>query len=316
MSDETLAASPSLSPALSPALARLGGASGAGAAAMVGAGLVFAAINVGTQVLTSQWGVPATIVAFWQYGLAALAFLPWLVRRGPTVLRTRRFGRHVLRVVLATVGVQFFVASLAHVPIWQVIAIDMTSPFLVVVGAGLLLGERTGWTRIAATLAGFAGATLILAPWSDGFSWHALLPLGAAAAWAGSSLMTKDLTREETSETVTAWLLILLTPINAGFLALDGTAWAATFVPATSAAWGVIAALAALTALSQWLLTVAYAKADAGFLQPFDYVRLPVNVLAGLVVFGYAPNGLLWLGAATIVVASSVLWWTERAQRA
>ncbi|MBP0575959.1 hypothetical protein J8J27_35095, partial [Mycobacterium tuberculosis] len=77
------------------------------------------------------------------------------------------------------------------------------------------------WKRIAATAIGFAGATLILAPWSDSFSLHALLPLGAAAAWAGSSLMTKDLTRTETSETVTAWLLLLLTPINAVFLLLD-----------------------------------------------------------------------------------------------
>lgn len=312
MRDDTL----DLSPSLPPALPRLG-AAGLGAGAMVAAGLIFAAINVGTQILTAQRGVPATVVAFWQYGLAALAFLPWLIRRGPSVLKTRRIGRHVVRVVLATLGVQFFVASLAHVPIWQVIAIDMTSPFLVVVGAGLVLAERTGWRRVGATLAGFAGATIILAPWSDGFSWHALLPLGAAAAWAGSSLLTKDLTRDESSETVTAWLLILLTPVNAGFLLTDGAARAAAFVPADMTAWAIVLGLAALTVLAQWLLTVAYAKADAGFLQPFDYVRLPVNVITGIAVFGYAPNGFLWLGAALIVAASAFLWWTDtRGQRA
>jgi S-adenosylmethionine uptake transporter len=304
--------------ALSSALPRLGAAPGWGAAAMVGAGLAFAVINVGTQGLTTKLGAPATVVAFWQYGLAALAFLPWLVRRGIGVLATRHLGRHILRVLAATIGVQLFIASLAHVPIWQAVAIDMTSPFLVVVGAGLFLREQTGPLRVVATLVAFAGATLILAPWSEGFSAYALLPLGAAAAWAASSLMTKDLTRVENSETVTAWLLILLTPINAGFLVADGAARAVALLPGEPGAWALIAGLALLTALAQWLLTVAYAKADAGFLQPFDYVRLPVNVLAGLLVFGYAPGGLLWLGAALIVAASAALWWSERrrAQRA
>ena len=40
--------------------------------------------------------------------------------------------------------------------------------------------------------------------------------------------------------------------------------------------------------------------------------RLRADVLAGLVVFGYAPGGLLWLGAALIVAASAALWWSER----
>lgn len=312
MHDDTLAVS---LPAATLPFARPGRA-GMGAAAMLGAGLVFALINVGTQWLTAKLGVPATLVAFWQYGLAALAFLPWLVRRGPRVLKTRHFGRHVLRVALATIGVQFFVAALAHVPIYQVIAIDMTSPFLVVLGATLFLGERSGWSRLAATILGFAGASLILAPWSAGFTLHALLPLGAAAAWAGWSLMTKDLTRAESSETITAWLLILLTPVNAAFLALDGAVTTANIVPGDGMVWALLIGLAALTALAQWLLTFAYARADAGFLQPLDYVRLPVNVVAGLLVFGYAPTGVLWLGAAIIIAASAFLWWSERAQRA
>lgn len=297
-------------------LPRFGAAPGVGAAAMVGSGLVFALINVGTQWLTARLGQPATVVAFWQYGLAALAVLPWLFNHGIGILKTRHFGRHLVRVALATAGVQFFIASLAHVPIWQVIAIDMTSPFLVVIGAGLFLGERTGAARILATLVAFAGATLILAPWSDGFTPAALLPVGAAAAWAGSSLMTKDLTRVEPSETVTAWLLILLTPINAAFLSVDGAALAVGGVPLGATAWALIAGLAVLTALSQGLLTIAYAKADAAFLQPFDYVRLPVNVLAGFLAFGYAPGGVLWLGAALIIAASAYLWWSERPQRA
>jgi drug/metabolite transporter (DMT)-like permease len=284
-----------------------------GAVAMVGAGLVFAIINVLTQWASMELKYPPTALAFWQYGLALLAFVPWLVRHGPAALRTRHFLRHVVRVVLATLGVQFFVSSLAHVPIWQVIAIDMTSPFIVVLGAGMLLREPTGLRRIAATIAGFVGAMIILAPWSDEFSGYSLLPLGAAAMWAGSSLMTKTLTEEETPEAVTAYMLALLTPINAGFLlAGSGLSVSLAFTPPTGSVLWIVLALAALTAASQFLLTLAYAKADAAYLQPFDYVRLPVNIVAGLVVFHYAPAGYLWPGATLIVAASLYLLHTDQ----
>jgi drug/metabolite transporter (DMT)-like permease len=284
-----------------------------GASAMVGAGLVFALINVLTQWASIDLKYPPTALAFWQYGLALFAFVPWLLRHGFKALKTRHVFTHIARVILATLGVQFFVASLAHVPIWQVIAIDMTSPFIVVLGAGMLLGEPTGFKRIAATIAGFIGAMIILAPWSDDFSAYSLLPLGAAAMWAGSSLMTKTLTDDETPEAVTAYMLALLTPINAGFLlAGSGFSFAAAFVPPSGTVLWVILALAALTALSQFLLTLAYARADAAYLQPFDYVRLPVNIIAGLVVFHYAPAGYLWPGAAIIIAASFYLLRTDQ----
>ncbi|MGF6172060.1 putative membrane protein [Ensifer sp. 4252] len=40
------------------------------------------------------------------------------------------------------------------------------------------------------------------------------------------------------------------------------------------------------------------------YVQPFDDLKLPLNVLAGWLVFGYAPSGYLWLGAVLILGAS------------
>ncbi len=286
-----------------------------GATAMVGVGLAYAAVNVVTQWATATAGLAPPVVAFWQYALALAVFLPRLLKSGVGAFRTRRIGRHLVRVGMATAGVQFFVAGLAHAPVWQVIAIDMTSPFMVIVGAGLFLGEPMGPRRWAATAIGFLGGMIILAPWSDRFSAWSLLPLGAAAMWAGSSVMTKAMTADEPAETVTAWLLLLITPINALFLAASRpeAPWLA-FVPPPGPLFLVIAGLALVTAAAQHLLTVAYSKADATFLQPFDHLRLPMNVAAGFFAFGYAPGGDLWLGSAMIVGAS--LWLLKAEARA
>lgn len=270
-----------------------------GAAYMVIAGIGFTAINVITQHVTSGLRLSATSDAFWQYFLAFLFSLPMLRKGGLGAMRTSRPITHIVRVVLAVVGVQAWVSGLAHgVPIWQAIALVMTSPFFVTIGAAAFMGEAVSLERWAAIITGFAGAMIILAPWSDGFSLYALMPVAAAALWGASSLVAKSLLRDEPSSTVTIWLLLLLTPVNAGFSLAAGFQ-----VPdQTQFLW--LLASGVVMVLSQYFLARAYEVADAIYLQPFDDRKLPINVLAGWVVFGYAPFGYLWLGALMILVAS------------
>ncbi|KQV31726.1 hypothetical protein ASC97_18740 [Rhizobium sp. Root1203] len=270
----------------------------AGAGWMVLAGIAFAILNVVTQWLTMRLAFPSASAAFWQYAFALVFSLPFLKKGGFPALRTRYPWRHVIRVAFAAFGVQAWIAGLAVVPIWQAIALVMTSPFFIVLGARLFLGEEVGAARWTATGIGFAGAMIILQPWSDGFTWAAFLPILSALLWGASSLMTKSLTDIERPETITVWLLVLLTPINGGL------ALAAGFSAPMGIALTLFVAAGVLTAMAQYFLTLAYAAADAAYVQPFDDLKLPLNVLAGWLVFGYAPSGYLWLGALLILGAS------------
>ena len=280
-----------------------------GAGFMVLAGIAFAALNVVTQWLAMTLGFPPASTAFWQYGFALGLSLPLLVRLGLKAMKTAYPVRHILRVLLAAFGVQAWVTGLATVPIWQAIALVMTSPFFIIIGARLFLGETVGRDRWLATLTGFAGAMIILQPWSDSFTLAALLPVLSALLWGGSSLIMKNLTHYEAPETVTVWLLVLLTPINFGLAAASGFAGGFA-VPEGLALWLLLAA-GLLTALGQYLLTLAYNAADAAYVQPFDDLKLPLNVFTGWLVFGYAPSGYLWLGALLILGASLFLMLRE-----
>ncbi len=276
-----------------------------GAVIMIAAGFAFAGLNVATQWATMTAGASAPAAAFWQYLIALVLAVP-LVWRNLGALRTSYPGLHVLRVVCAAAGVQVWVYGLSVVPIWQAIALAMTSPFFVVAGASLLLGERVTLSRLGATIAGFTGAMIILAPWSEAFSAYALLPLLAAALWAVTSLVTKRLTAFEPTAGITVYLLLLLTPINALVWLGSG------FDMPPAGAWSALIIAGALTALAQYLLTAAYAHADATYLQPFDDLKLPLNILLGWAVFGYAPTLAFWPGAALIVAASLFLMRRER----
>ncbi|MEJ6402223.1 DMT family transporter [Yoonia sp. 2307UL14-13] len=261
----------------------------------VTAGALFAGANTAVQGAGMLYGVASPTIAFWQYALACVAALP-LVWFAPW--RTGRPGLHMLRVILAAVGVQLWVAGLAYVPIWQAVALILTSPLFVTLGAGLILRERLTRSRVLAVLLGGFGGVLILAPWEEAFTWVALLPVGAAAFWAGSSLVTKRLTTTEDAGTLTLALLVLLVPVN-GIAALGSG-----FAVAAEALW-LVALSGLLIAGAQYLLVRAYVVADAAYLQPFDHLKLPLNVLLGLVFFGFAPPGLMWVGAVVILVAGA-----------
>jgi drug/metabolite transporter (DMT)-like permease len=278
----------------------------AGALLMTLAGALFAVTNVLVQQAVMIESASPSSVAFWQYAIALGIALPWVIMNSKTGFRTKMPGYHMLRVALAVGGVQLWVTGLAYVPIWQAIALIMLSPFFVTIGAALVLRETVSLQRWGAVSTGFAGGMIILAPWSNAFTWYALLPVGAAAFWAASSLLTKKMTATESSETLTIYLLLLLTPLNAGL------AWAEGTSVSLSSIGMLLIAVGFLTAVAQYALVTSYSFADASFLQPFDHVKLPFNVGLGAAVFGFIPPGSMWLGSLMIVCGSLYLVWTEK----
>ena len=277
---------------------------------MVAAGLAFAGVNTLEQIVTTRAGLPAPTAAFFQYFVALLVILPWSGRQGLAALKTRHPWLQGVRVVFAALGVQAWVAGLAHsVPIGAAVALVMTSPFFVTLGAGLVLGERVMAERWIAVTVGFVGAVVILDPFSGLVTPASLLPVAASLLWAATSLCQKRLLADESPETNTAWLLFLLAPVNLALALPSGID-----IPVGQPLL-MIVAVGVFTALAQGFLALAYSRADAAYVQPFDHVKLPLNIVASWLVFGWAPPGTLWLGAALIVGASLFLMVRESRER-
>lgn len=281
-----------------------------GASWMLTAGLAFAIINSLTQIASIHFGLASTTVAVIQYAIAFFAILPYLQTLGiRRALQTNNLKMHIARVFLSVIGIQLWIWALAYpVPIWQGIALLMTSPLFATVGSGLFLKENVGKARWGATLAGFAGAMIILEPWADDFSWATLLPVGAAFFWACYSLMVKKLSSDDSPSTMVVYLLLLITPFN---MLLAAPEWQ---MPSGFNIWAILVVIGVLTALAQWAIVKAYSVADASFVQPFDHAKLPLNVLAGWIVFSWVPPGRLWLGAAIIIASVAFIthWETKK----
>ncbi len=277
---------------------------------MLTAGLAFAIINSLTQIASIHFGLASTTVAVIQYAIAFFAILPYLQTLGiRRALQTNNLKMHIARVFLSVIGIQLWIWALAYpVPIWQGIALLMTSPLFATVGSGLFLKETVGTSRGGATIAGFTGAMIILEPWAEDFSWATLLPVGAAFFWACYSLMVKKLSSDDSPSTMVVYLLLLITPFN---ILLAAPEWQ---MPSGFNIWAILVVIGVLTALAQWAIVKAYSVADASFVQPFDHAKLPLNVLAGWIVFSWVPPGRLWLGAAIIIASVAFIthWETKK----
>jgi len=277
-----------------------------GAAFMVGSGASYAGVNVMTQWMGNHLGMPSVTIALLQYSIAAIITLACIRPARIFELRTRHLGCHLIRTCLVAAGIQLWVYALDHIPIWQAIALSMTTPFFVISAAHWFLREKITALRLAMTFLGFIGALIIIAPGSKLYNAYSLLPLAAAALWAGYSIITKHLTRLERPSAISLYMLLLITPFNgAVWLTFNGGLPASA--RSSTEIWLPLIALGALTALAQYLQAIAYSAADVAFLQPFDDLRLPINVLLAWLVFATKPTNEFWLGAALIVGASLFL---------
>lgn len=278
-----------------------------GAGFMILAGMAFAAANAITWTVTYKMGFKAQSDAFWQYGIATLFSLPFILRAGLATMKTRHPVLHILRVVLSSVGVIAFTQAFASgLAVWHVVALVMTSPFFVLIGASLFLGEKVALNRWIAATIGFTGAMILLRPWEGGLSGAQIYPLLAAICWGAASLITKRLTRDESQTSITMWLLVLLTPIN-GLFSLQ-----AGFEIPTGEILALLVLGGVLMFAAQHLLTLSYASADATFVQPFDDLKLFSNIFVSWLVLNYAPEGITWLGIALILAGSLYLLISER----
>lgn len=233
--------------------------------------------------------------------------LPFLWRHGLAGMKTRHPVLHALRIVLSVLGVQAFTQAFASgMAPWHVVALVMTSPFFVMLGAALFLGEKVTANRWIAAILGFAGAMILLRPWEGGLTLAALYPVAAAILWGGASLITKRLTQDEPQTAITMWLLVLLTPVNYLFSAQAGFEVPHGQILLLLIAGGVIMYAA------QHFLTLAYSVADAGFVQPFDDLKLFSNIAVSWLVLSFAPSGSYWLGIALILAGSTYLLYSER----
>ena len=217
----------------------------------------------------------------------------------PGLLRTTRPGLQVVRGLMLVSTTIFNFFAFRFLQLDEALAILFSTPFLVAILAGPILGEWVGWRRWCAIGVGFAGVLVVIRPGLGGMQWAALLSVAAAMLYAGYSIATRMVMRHDSAETtlfcanlVGAVIMLIALPF----------VWTA---PPSLLDFALLLGVGAFGSLGHFLLILAHHRAPASVLSPFIYTQLVWATALGYLIFAQVPSG--WtLAGATIVVASGL----------
>jgi len=280
-----------------------------GIALMTLATITFALMHAGVRYLSLELDLHPFEIAFFRnlFGLVAVA--PWFLRQGLKPLYTRRLGMHTLRAVINVVAMLLFFTGLALTPIAQVQALSFTAPLFASLLAVAFLGERMGVPRWTALVVGFAGALIIIRPGVEPLDPGSLAVVSSAAIWALAIIVIKALSRTDSSVTITAWMVLLTTPMSL---------LAAVFVWQWPDAWQLfLLALVGISGtLAQLAMAQALAMADTTTIMPLDFLKLIWGAVIGYLLFAEVPDIWVWIGGGVILAAATYIAYRESRRQA
>ena len=204
-----------------------------------------------------------------------------------------------------------FFYTITVIPLGEAITLNKTSPLFVSIIAFYLLGEHLSKKTILALLVGLGGIILITKPFGMSVSYEHILGIlgGLFAALAYATIKKiKDIYDSR---------IIVLSFVGVGTLLPAILFLASPYIdapsslnflfpnfimPLTFKVWMLIAFMAVISTLSQWLLTKAYSASKASIIGVISYTNIPFAIGFGFLLGDKFPDFWTYCGIGLIVL--------------
>ncbi len=282
--------------------ARDGGRPLAGVLWMVLSGLAFVGVNGVVKALGTE--LPAAQSAFVRFAFGVVFFLPVLPRLSRMRLGAAVWRLFGWRAVLHLAAVVFWFYAMARVPVAEMSAIAFLNPVIVLVIAGLMLGEGLSARRMAVVAVAMAGALIVLRPGLREVTQGHLAQLAATLCFAASYIFAKRLSLLVPASIVVA---VLSFSVTLGLLPLALWQWQ----PMTLVQLGWLGVVAALATAGHYAMTRAFSAAPLAVTQPVTFLQILWAAALGALAFGEPLDPWVIAGGGLIIGAVSLNTWTE-----
>ncbi len=260
--------------------------------------------------------LPVLLILWARYSTQALIMAVWLALKawrpggaGAQVWRSTHPRFQLLRglLLLATSAMSFY--GVQWMPVAEFTAINMLTPVLVTLLAGLVLHERVSRLRWALVVGGFAGALIVIRPGSGLFGWAVLFPLAGAFSYASFQLLTAKLAALENPFTTHFYTGLIGAALLSALIALLPLQPLALLQAAPAWQLATLLFIGLLGTLGHLFLILALGMAPTATLMPFVYIQIAVAAAIGWLAFDHVPDGYAWLGMAVLSACGATVAW-------
>lgn len=251
--------------------------------------------------------IPVWEILFIRQVCVILILSPSLISSFPEAIKTERLSLHGARIFCSVCAMAAGFTAIINMPLADVTAISFARTLFVTVLAGLILKEAVDLKRWGPTILGFLGVLIVLDPSFDGIDFYALLALSAAIFLAFVMILTRVMTKTESSMTIMTYQSFGLT------IAFAIPAYLYWEMP-TLMEFIVMVLTGILMSLAQYSNIHAYRHGEASALQPMEYTRLIFAGLIGILFFQEIPSLHTILGS--LVIFAGVVYSVRQMRRA
>lgn len=219
------------------------------------------------------------------------------------------FWMHAIRAVIKLLALVAGFVAVTRMSLASATAIAFTMPLFVMLGSVLFLGEKLLAARVAALVLGFAGILLVLQPGAATLDVGVLWALAGAMGLAIVALLMKVSAGREDPLRIARLNLVITVPIA---LLIVIPVWQTPSLYAL----GLMAVQGVGGLMAQLAFARAMKLADASLLVVIDFIRLPLAIVFGFVLFGEPVRLAVVMGGLVILCAILLLLHRENGHRA
>ncbi|SCA56442.1 putative DMT(Drug/metabolite transporter) superfamily permease [Candidatus Terasakiella magnetica] len=222
-------------------------------------------------------------------------------------VHTKRPVLHLFRAVLGAIMFVGFTIGLREMSLANALAICFSAPFFMVGLSALLIGEKIGFHRICAVIAGFIGVMIVLQPDDGIFGGGAGYMMVVAVSYALTQVLARKYKESETALSYTFWTTLGMSLIGFTFSLFF---WQElTFF---NLLWCV--AMGLFGTVAHYFMTEAARITSPIIVSPMEYTALIWAAVFDWTFWHVIPEQATVAGSLVIVASGIYILWRERTQ--
>ena len=248
--------------------------------------------------------LPAAQAAFIRYIIGTIILFPFIIPILSKAFNKKNIIIYSFRGLTQGFGVILWFYAMARIPIAEVTAISYTGPIYISIGAVIFFGEKLALRRVSAIIIAFIGTLIILRPGFQEISTGQIAQVISAPLFAISYLLSKELTKSQSSITIVCMLSVFLTLFLAPFAF-------SVWVQPTSIQILTLGIIALIATLGHICLTQAIKLAPLTVIQPVSFLQLVWATSIGYFIFSETGDSFVLIGGSIIILSVTYISYRE-----